>query len=191
MVGAWASADRALTSRAAIVALLASLAAAAPATATGSTTGGARAPGPDLAPGGVAAPDPAPAKSTAPKQNTVNRALRSTTTPANRAAPTPVQPRASVATAVVPKHAAIVARSSRPATKRSRRPRRHHQAETRPSRADPPGWMVPLPSRHLVANAMGSRGSQELLRAAIALFLVALAEGSLLLRLSAQLPRRA
>ena len=54
------------------------------------------------------------------------------------------------------------------------------------------GRIVPLPSWRLVAHATGSNGSQgRLVRAAIALFLVALAEGSLLLRLSAQLPRRA
>jgi hypothetical protein len=180
-----------MTSRAAIVALLVCLAAATPAGATGSTTGGARAPGPDLAPGGVAAPDPAPAKSPAPKRNAANRVPRSTTTPANHTAPTPLQPRVAVATAAVTRHAAIVPHSSRPATKRARRPRRHQHAEIRPSRADPPGWVVPLPSRRLVAHATGSRGSQELLRAAVALFLVALAEGSLLLRLSAQVPRRA
>jgi hypothetical protein len=44
---------------------------------------------------------------------------------------------------------------------------------------------------HVVTDATHLRGSDELLRAAAALFLVALAGGSLLLRLSAQLPRRA
>src|SRR5207244_3065890 len=100
------------------------------------------------------------------------------TTPVTHTAPRPVQVRTAVA------------HSSRPTAKRPRRPRRHQRAETRPSRADPSGWIVPLPSRRPGADAAGSRGSQEVLRAAIALFLVALAEGSLLLRLSAQLPRR-
>src|SRR5216110_633096 len=187
MVSASASPNRALKSCAAIVALLACVATAAPATATGSSTGGVGAPGPDLASGGVAAPDPAPVKSPAPKQKTVDRAPPSATTPANHTALSPIAPTHT---------AIIVARSSRPAAKRprspSRHPHRHHHAETRPSRDAPSGRVVPLPSWRLVAHATGSNGSQgRLVRAAIALFLVALAEGSLLLRLSAQLPRRA
>jgi hypothetical protein len=60
------------------------------------------------------------------------------------------------------------------------------------ARASPIARIVSLPSRRLVSQATGSRGSDgRLVRAAVALFLVALAEGSLLVRLANEIPRRA
>jgi hypothetical protein len=180
----------------AIVALLACVATTAPDVAGGSTTGGTRAPGPDLASGGVVAPDPAPVESSAPKHKTANRAPPPATTPAPRApapsAPAPSPTRSVVATAAVATRAAPVKRSSRHAAKRPRRPHHQHRSEARVARASPIARIVALPSRRLVSQATGSRGSDgRLLRAAVALFLVALAEGSLLVRLATELPRGA
>jgi len=174
------------TSRATIVALLASVATASPEVATGSTTGGTRAPGPDLASGGVVAPDPAPVKSSAPKHDTGNRAAPPASTPAP-SVPTLSQTRSAPATAAVAKHA--------PRITRSRRPRRHHRSVRSAAPVARPGpiaRIVSLPAARLVTRATGSGGSDgRLLRAAVALFLVALAEGSLLLRVAGQLPREA
>jgi hypothetical protein len=180
------------TSCAAIVALLACVATTAPDVARGSTTGGTRAPGPDLAPGGVVAPDAAPVKSSAPRPKTASRAPPSATAPAP-SVPTPPLTRTVVATAAVSKHTATRARSSRPRAKRSRRHHRQPPTEARAKRTAPLARIVSLPARRLVTEtAADSRGPDgRLLRAAVALFLVALAEGSLLLRLAAQLPRAA
>jgi hypothetical protein len=175
----------------AIVALLACVATTAPDVAGGSTTGGIRAPGPDLAPGGVVAPDPSPVKSSAPKHKTGNRAPPPATTPAP-SAPAPSPTRSVVATAAVARRAAPVKRSSRPAAKRPRRPHHQHRSAARVARASPIARIVSLPSRRLVSQATSSRGSDgRLLRAAVALFLVALAEGALLVRVATELPRGA
>jgi hypothetical protein len=184
-------------SRAATVALLACVATTVPDIARGSTTGGTRAPGPDLAPGGVVAPDPAPVKSSVPKRKTASQAPEPKT--ASRAPPSATAPAPSAPTppltraAAIPKRAATVERSNRRRAKRSRRHRRHHPSEARAARDGPLARIVSLPARRLVTQAAtDSRGPDgRLLRAAVALFLVALAEGSLLLRLAAQLPRAA
>jgi len=180
------------TSCAAIAALLACVATTAPDLARGSTTGGTRAPGPDLAPGGVVAPDAAPVKSSAPKHNAANRAPPPATSP-TPTAPAPSPTRSVVATAAVAKRAAPVKRSRRPVAKRPRRHRRHQRSQARATRDGPLARIVALPARRLVTQAAtDARGPDgRLLRAAVALFLVALAEGSLLLRLNAQLPRAA
>jgi hypothetical protein len=189
------------TSCAAIVALLACVATTAPEVATGYTTGGTRAPGPDLASGGVVAPDPAPVQSSAPKRKTASQAPKRETAsraPPSAPAPAPTSPTPSLtrtagAVAAVSKHAATGARSSRRRAKRSRRHPRQHRPQARPAHATSFARIVSIPAaRRLVADATDARGSGgRLLRAAIALFLVALAEGSLLLRLAAQLPRAA
>ena len=182
----------------AIVALLACVAATAPDGAMGSTTGGTRAPGPDLASGGIVAPDPAPVQSSAPKRKAASQAPKRETAsraPPSAPAPAPTAPTPSLtrtggAVAFVSKHAATGARSSRPRAKRSRHHPRQHRPQARSAHATPFARIVSVSARRLVAGATDARGSDgRLLRAAIALFLVALAEGSLLLRLAAQLPR--
>jgi hypothetical protein len=173
------------TSCAAIVALLACAATAAPDAASGSATGGIRAPGPDLASGGVVAPDPAPDKSTPPRRRTEKRAPPPATAPAP-SAPAPSQTRTVVATTAVAK------RASHRRGKQQRRHHRQHPSEDRVARAGPVARIVSLPARRLVSQATDPRGSDgRLLRAALALFLVALAACSLLLRVATQLPRQA
>jgi hypothetical protein len=190
------------TSCAATVALLACVATTAPDVARGSTTtGGTRAPGPDLASGGVVAPDPAPVQSSAPKRKTASQAPKRETSSRARpsapapapSAPTPSLTRSAGATAAVSKHAGTDARSSRARAKRSRHHHRQPTSEAPAKRTAPLARIVSLPARRLVTEtAADSRGPDgRLLRAAVALFLVALAEGSLLLRLAAQLPRAA
>jgi hypothetical protein len=179
------------TSCSAILALLACVATAAPDVARGSITGGTKAPGPDVAPGGVVAPDPAPVKSSATRHRTGTRAPPSATTPAP-SAPTPSPMRTAVATTAVATRSAAVKRSSRRRGKRSRRHHSDHPPEARATRAGPIARIVSIPAQRLVTGATDSHGSDgRLLRAAIALFLVALAECSLLLRLAAQFPRAA
>jgi hypothetical protein len=170
-----------------MVVLLAGLAAAAPEVAMGSTTGGTRAPGPDLASGGVVAPDPAPVKP-APRHTTTKRAPPAATTPAP-SVPAASHTRVAVATAAVAKHPAAVKRS-----RRHQHGHRHrNRAAARVARAPTPiARIVSLPAGRLVAQATEAQGPDgRLVRAAIALFLVALVEASLLLRVATQLPRAA
>ena len=183
--------------RVAVVALLACMTTAAPAAATIHPSGGASAPAPDPAPaGGVAAPDAQPVKRSDPKHQTAAApAIRRVATEPSSSAAAVIRPTAAASI----QRPAIAAHARPPAHKR--RPKPSHVRSPEPRGR----WEVPAPevATHgsvfyapilavvppvLAAQPTGPTSSNSaLLPAALALFLVALAAGSLL-RLAVRLP---
>src|SRR4051794_12844282 len=183
--------------RATVAALLACMTTAAPAAATIHPSGGASAPAPDPAPaGGVAAPDPQPVKPSDPKRQT---------DPAPAIRRVAIEPSSSAAPLI---QASAAASIHRPAIVARSRPLAHKrpQKSSRARSPEPRGrWQVPAPevATHgsvfyasilavappsLAPHRTGPANSNgALLPAALALFLLALAAGSLL-RLAARLP---